>query len=446
MSDSDVIAYCSWCYELTRHAIVVRGLVGRTLFRCRDCKKPTVICRACDDMARGSEKVLGWQNQLCHVHNGSIPNFKHLRSQFDCIADFRKLYVREHANIGKASKLAGTAIHSGAILTPFAAIAAPAVGGAVGATFMGLNGAAATNAGLALLGGGSLAAGGFGMAGGASVVAGLGGLLGGALGGAVGYAYYSDIQGFDITLAKPGVGPAVIVINGFLCEGDSLHEWNNVLKTRFPNNPWYHVKWESKRLKHLGAMVGPTCSPAALKALFARAACRASKAAAKKMAPVMAITTLGGLLKNAWHVAFVKAGQTGILLADILCRVKGDEQFILVGHSLGCAVIYSALSVLAKKNYARIVDVHLLGGAVGKHPAADWVHAASIVSGSVNNYYSTNDWVLKLVYRVAQFFLSDPIGYSGLGQASERLNDVDVSAFVDGHCSYKKNAGEFLRC
>lgn len=91
------------------------------------------------------------------------------------------------------------------------------------------------------------------MAGGASVVAGLGGLLGGALGGAVGYAYYSDIQGFGITLEKPGVGPAVIVINGFLCEGDLINEWNNVLKTRFPNNPWYHAKWESKRLKRLEA-------------------------------------------------------------------------------------------------------------------------------------------------------------------------------------------------
>jgi len=56
-------------------------------------------------------------------------------------------------------------------------IAAPFIGGLVGAS-MGLSGAAAVNAGLAALGGGSLAAGGFGMAGGTVVLVGGGALLG----------------------------------------------------------------------------------------------------------------------------------------------------------------------------------------------------------------------------------------------------------------------------
>lgn len=50
-------------------------------------------------------------------------------------------------------------------------LAAPLIGGAVGGV-MGLSGAAATSAGLALLGGGSVAAGGLGMAGGTAVIAG----------------------------------------------------------------------------------------------------------------------------------------------------------------------------------------------------------------------------------------------------------------------------------
>lgn len=58
-----------------------------------------------------------------------------------------------------------------------AGLAAPVVGGAIGAS-MGLSGAAATSAGLAALGGGSIAAGGFGMAGGTIVLAGLGGIGG----------------------------------------------------------------------------------------------------------------------------------------------------------------------------------------------------------------------------------------------------------------------------
>lgn len=58
-----------------------------------------------------------------------------------------------------------------------AALFAGPLAGAIGG-FMGLAGAAATNAGLALLGGGSLAAGGFGMAGGYSLLLGGGAILG----------------------------------------------------------------------------------------------------------------------------------------------------------------------------------------------------------------------------------------------------------------------------
>ena len=59
---------------------------------------------------------------------------------------------------------------AGAACVVTAGLAAPAIGAAVGTTFMGLSGAAATSAGLAALGGGALAAGGAGMAGGALLV------------------------------------------------------------------------------------------------------------------------------------------------------------------------------------------------------------------------------------------------------------------------------------
>ena len=54
-------------------------------------------------------------------------------------------------------------------------LAAPLIGGAVGGA-LGLSGAAATSAGLALLGGGSVAAGGLGMAGGTAIIAGTAGV------------------------------------------------------------------------------------------------------------------------------------------------------------------------------------------------------------------------------------------------------------------------------
>lgn len=57
-------------------------------------------------------------------------------------------------------------------------LAAPIIGGAIGAA-MGLSGAAATSAGLAFLGGGAIAAGGAGMAGGTLAIIGGGAILGG---------------------------------------------------------------------------------------------------------------------------------------------------------------------------------------------------------------------------------------------------------------------------
>lgn len=64
-----------------------------------------------------------------------------------------------------------------------AGLAAPVIGGAVGAA-LGLSGAAATSAGLALLGGGSIAAGGFGILGGTILVSGVGGVFAAGAAGA----------------------------------------------------------------------------------------------------------------------------------------------------------------------------------------------------------------------------------------------------------------------
>lgn len=64
-----------------------------------------------------------------------------------------------------------------------AGAAAPAIGGVIGAS-LGLSGAAASSAGLAMLGGGSIAAGGFGMFGGTILVTGVGGAFAAGAAGA----------------------------------------------------------------------------------------------------------------------------------------------------------------------------------------------------------------------------------------------------------------------
>jgi hypothetical protein len=109
--------------------------------------------------------------------------------------------ARAHVARNTATVLAiGTGVAAVAAIT--AVVATPAIGGIVGTAAYGLYGAAATNAGLALLGGGSLAAGGFGMAGGMWVIAGAGAAVGLAGGGGTAAMVQLGIRGTKAELIK----------------------------------------------------------------------------------------------------------------------------------------------------------------------------------------------------------------------------------------------------
>ena len=92
--------------------------------------------------------------------------FKHYKGAIDGSTKNRVI------GVGSAGAVA---VAAGAAAFTFAPGIAVAI---MGKTFVGLHGAALTNASLAALGGGSLAAGGFGMAGGTAVIAGGGALVG----------------------------------------------------------------------------------------------------------------------------------------------------------------------------------------------------------------------------------------------------------------------------
>lgn len=88
----------------------------------------------------------------------------------------------------KWGRVAAIGVVGAAVGIATGGLAAPYIGGMIGAS-MGLSGAAATSAGLAALGGGSLAAGGFGVFGGTILVGGVGGVVaGGAAGAATRYS------------------------------------------------------------------------------------------------------------------------------------------------------------------------------------------------------------------------------------------------------------------
>ena len=67
----------------------------------------------------------------------------------------------------------------------------------------------------------------------------------------------------------------------------------------------------------------------------------------------------------------------------------------------------------------------------------DWRQLNRAVTDSVHNYHSTNDNILKYLYRAAQG--KTAAGYSGLGSELPRIHNHDVSDIVDGHSAYLKN-------
>ncbi len=272
-----------------------------------------------------------------------------------------------------------------------------------------------------------------------------GSAVGSGLGAYVGKSYLGDIDDFSIVKVRGGVKPAVITINGFLSQKtQSLMDWEEVLHTKYRRNAWYHVNWDSQTLLKLGFYILGGGGPAALKKVITDAARKATKAATKRLAPGADVLAIISLATNPWHVAMVNAEKTGVVIADILRRCKGKE-FTLLGHSLGARVIYFTLRTLATNAEKHMVrDVHLFGGAVD-NDRAWWRHAKHAVGGSIYNYYSNNDQVLKYMYSAGTFFASSPVGRHKIERV-KGVRNIDLSSIVDGHMKYKTRiVGEKLR-
>jgi len=165
---------------------------------------------------------------------------------------------------------------------------------------------------------------------------------------------------------------------------------------------------------------------------------KATKEGVKKIGPLGIALTALGVVNNPWSIACTKAGQTGIVLADILART--DKKYILCGHSLGARVIFYTLESLATKKKKNIQQVHLMGGAIGSNKK-DWTQAKSAVIDKIYNYRSDNDYVLATMYKIGTFFASSPIGRNKIEVRG--IVDVNVTSFVSGHTKYKENFSLF---
>lgn len=427
--------WCSGCFAAAEHR-KVRMPAGRLpAYVCSNCGSGTLPCAGpgCDNMAvrgRGGVRL----PRYCAEHRHDIPGFEKAQTTIDSLSDYEEFLEFDKPNLSRMTKLVGVSLAGLAVGGPFGTIASEAIGGAVGTLVGGYTGAAASSYGLALLGGGSLAAGGIGMAGGTLVVAGCSAALGGALGASVTNAYIREDSSFHIEMLRGGSGVPVVVCNGFLSEsGKGWGEWKEIVTQRYPDSPVYRVHWGAKELKNLGIFTSAAAVKGAGPAALQQAALAATKSGAKKLGPIAPLLVAAEFAKNPWHVAKVRANKTGIALADLLARTD-IESYVLVGHSLGARAMAVAAQALGTKADApRIQAAHLLGAAIGAE--SDWGTLTDGVDDHVYNYHSTNDGVLRYVYKAVQGGQA-AAGFEGFVPSPPKVRNIDVSDSVKGHSDY----------
>lgn len=464
---SSITGYCSWCYKKTSHFLINKSLISRNSYKCSNCLNGTVICRYCSDFARGKPspsmlskkdlKILAnltnsWNNELCAVHDGSIANFDNLDLKIDDITDYKKIFIREKSDLLKLGKKAGLGVTgvlavAGVVATSGggAAPIAAALGkmGLLGATASGtaissLSGAALTSASLAAIGG-TVAAG-------TMIISASGLALGGVVGGVVANKYYSEDKSFEIRkLQSFDSERNVIFINGFTQENDTKFEdWLSSQNKYSPECNIYGVNWSSKTNMQLGTAFAGGVGKESAKNMVVKIAASGGKKAAKGLSPISWFLFLAELASNPWHTSMLRAAQAGVQLAEAISRTEG-KKFTLVGHSLGCRVIYYALSALSTKKRIFISDVILLGGAVGKDDENGWSHALKAISGKLFNCHTNQDSVLKLLYQTANAGLSSPIGINKLELSNVKVTNINCDSFVESHMSWKKNYYTILK-
>ncbi|WP_313358310.1 DUF726 domain-containing protein [Corynebacterium variabile] len=430
--------WCSNCAQRTTHHKVIREGRKRSLYLCDSCGAPTVNCAApgCTSMAVKTGGTKGMV-PYCAEHRHDIPSFERSAETITDLTEWETLVQFDKPDLAKLTTRAsiGVAAVSGA--AGVAMLAAPAVGGIIGAQILGHTGIVATNAGLAALGGGSVAAGGLGMAGGTYVVATAGGLLGGVYGDRILGSYIGADKSFRIEKIGDGAGVPVVIARGFLNEKNP--EWYKAVravKKLYPDSPVYELNWGSKELKHLGAVVGTQAVGQVGKKALLKTVGRAGKVMAKKAAPIAPTLAAGSLLKNPWHTAVNRANQTGTALAALLAKTE-QKEFVLVGHSLGGRVMVTAATAMAGFGAApKIRDIHLMGAAIGGK--RNWRPLSEAVNGTVNNYHSAKDPVLKYLYSTAQFGQS-AVGRVGFHSQYPNIVDHNVSEIVSNHGEYYDN-------
>lgn len=201
----------------------------------------------------------------------------------------------------------------------------------------------------------------------------------------------------------------IMFLNGFLQENDDQFiDWLVPQLQIAPNIMIYGVNWPSQTVSDLGILA---------KELWQN-------------------RNVWQLINNPWHKALQVAEQSGYQLGQLL--MKGQyHNLTIVGHSLGCRVIFYALETLAKKHHPLSANIILLGGAVGNQ-TKDWDKTSEYIHGNIYNCFSKEDNILQHIYRSSLAWFSQPIGRYPIENDNEKIINVDCTEIVKSHLNWKQ--------
>ena len=236
-----------------------------------------------------------------------------------------------------------------------------------------------------------------------------------------------------------------ILVNGFTEQkNETFEDWTDQQLSFDDHQRLYGVIWSSKSRLELGRAFAQGVSSKTAIAALKEIGKVGGRTASKGLNPLFILDAIGDLIGNPWHTSMVRAAQAGVQLAEAISRTSGNS-FTLVGHSLGCRVIYYALEALSSKDRKYVANVVLLGGAVGRNDPVGWSRASTAVAGRIINCYSSKDKILEYLYRTANAGLSDPIGVRPIMLQESGIVNIDCSDLVSSHQSWKPQYSNIIR-
>ncbi|KAF0699158.1 Aste57867_10253 [Aphanomyces stellatus] len=156
------------------------------------------------------------------------------------------------------------------------------------------------------------------------------------------------------------------------------------------------------------------------------------------------VVNLCNMIDSEWTMAMSRADTCGVLLAKALMeRQQGLRPVSLIGYGMGARLIFSCLKHMAAQGDSGVGIVEnavLLGATIPVVPP-EWTAVRQVVAGRLVNGFSTNDWMLAIMFRYQNFSLG-AAGISPIDAAG--VENVDLTTIIQGHMEYPNKIGLIL--